>query len=1088
MKRMIGLLFSLLIVINIACANIVTVSSAVRDSKSVGSGFLSEEVAEQFIKLFYKQEATIAESAKKILTGKEIGTEEQIKDIFKKCFEFYISLDTDLLEEMTSKATALAIKDISKLNKLVKGVVDICKNGKSFYDSDNAMQKTVDGLQIFSSLIDMLGYSSYLPIGFSALLTTTEFALCLGGYLETVYFQENATLYQYELEIAYWAGDELPYKEAPKIMIGSGITQEEADIIYLQLYLNYCVKRMLESVEVSSDDSDEDTTVQTEPIIEVTSVKFNQDSYTMFINSSGIFTINTYPSNANSGTGLKSLSSSDTSIITVDTESRTFASVAPGTAYVYATANNGTTGSCKITVLPYTATITNGEYTITEYIGSDSQVTIPSSVEGVAVTSIGNNAFEACKNITSITIPNSITSIGSNSFRDCTALKEIEIPNSVTSILTSAFYGCSNLSAVYIEDISSWCNINFEDWISNPVNYAKKLYLNGSLLTDITIPNNVTSINDYAFYRCQSLKSITIPNSVKNIGYDAFYWCFNLEAVYITDISSWCSINFESPLSNPVNNAKNLYLNGNLITNINIPNNITSICDYAFYYCQSLKSISIPNSVTSIGSSAFRECVNLEKITLPDNVKNIPDNAFYNCNNLTSVSIPNGVTSIGWHSFGSCESLKTMIIPSNVISIGDYAFSYCTGLSNITIPNKVTNIGDSAFRGCTGITEMTIPNSVTTIDGYAFAECANLSNITLPNSVTNLGGSAFAGTNITSITIPDSITSLPCDIVAGCTKLKNITLPDSVKSIDTGAFTNCTSLENITIPDSVTTMERSIFSGCTNLKEIIIPKGVTTIERFMFYKCTNLTSVTIPENVTTIDNYAFSECSNLKNIVIPDSVTTIGCSVFDSTADDFIIFGNLDCVANNYAKENSIKFAGFGDADGNAVLNVNDATSVQKHITRIELLSKSQSFVSNVNNDDKINIKDATLIQKKIAFGTEFGKPDNDTEDETEPPTEPSDSYTITFTDALSWGNNIYCYYWADNDTGMTTWPGEKMTYLRTNSYGQSQYTITVPANVEYIIFNNGSKQTVDIPFDGTKLRYYTTQANSNGKYGYSTW
>ena len=147
-------------------------------------------------------------------------------------------------------------------------------------------------------------------------------------------------------------------------------------------------------------------------------------------------------------------------------------------------------------------------------------ITIPNSV-----TSIGSSAFRGCSGLTSITIPNSVTSIGIYAFSACSSLTSITIPNSVTSIGGYAFSGCSGLTAVHITDLASWCNISFEDNLSNPLSYAHHLYLNGEEVKDLVIPNSVTSIGEGAFYVCSGLTSITIPNSVTSIGEDAFYGC-----------------------------------------------------------------------------------------------------------------------------------------------------------------------------------------------------------------------------------------------------------------------------------------------------------------------------------------------------------------------------------------------------------------------------------------------------------------------------------------------------------------------------------------------------------------------------------
>ena len=261
--------------------------------------------------------------------------------------------------------------------------------------------------------------------------------------------------------------------------------------------------------------------------------------------------------------------------------------------------------------------VTNIGGTAFERCSSLTSVTI-----GNSVTSIGEWAFYGCGSLTSITIPDSVTSIGHQAFYNCKKLTNVTIGNGVTSIGYSAFDGCSSLTGVYITDIAVWCNIDFEyyygyegsDYSSNPLSYAHNLYLNNELVTDLVIPDGVTSIGNYAFYDCSLLTSITIGNCVTSIGERAFYGCSSLTGVYITDIAAWCNIKFGGYSDNPLSYAHNLYLNNELVTDLIIPDSVTNIGDEVFRSCSSLTSITIPDSVTSIGERAFEKCSSLKNV------------------------------------------------------------------------------------------------------------------------------------------------------------------------------------------------------------------------------------------------------------------------------------------------------------------------------------------------------------------------------------------------------------------------------------------------------------------------------------------
>ena len=300
------------------------------------------------------------------------------------------------------------------------------------------------------------------------------------------------------------------------------------------------------------------------------------------------------------------------------------------------------------------------------------------TVKGAVLTS-GNLIIPA--SVTYEKVEYSVTSIGSEAFKG-RSMTSVTIPNSVTSIGENAFQGCSGLTSVHISDIAAWCRISFGSGYANP--------------------------------------SVTIPGSVTKIGDSTFYGCNGLTAVHISDIGAWCKISFIQS-SNPLKFARHLFLNGEEVKDLVIPNGVTSIEGSAFYGCTGLTSVTIDNSVTSIGNAAF-----------------------YGCTGLTSVCIGNGVTSIGHSAFSGCSGLTSVTLGSSVTSIDNNAFSECSDLTSVTLPNSVTHIGCEAFYGCSSLTSVTIPNSVTLIRDYTFYGCNALTSITIGSGVNTIGTQAFA--------------------------------------------------------------------------------------------------------------------------------------------------------------------------------------------------------------------------------------------------------------------------------------------------------------------------------------------------------
>lgn len=374
------------------------------------------------------------------------------------------------------------------------------------------------------------------------------------------------------------------------------------------------------------------------------------------------------------------------------------------------------------------------EAVITGYKGIDNDLVIPDSIDNAVVTSIGEKAFAESNLLESITIPDSIVSIGEDAFLECDGLKK-----------------------VYVSSIEDWCKIDFSYPNANPLSRGADLYVDNKLVTDVTIPDGVKSIGEYAFYGYSSLKSISFPSSIRSIGESAFDECSNLDEVYATNIEDWCKIKFENLYSNPISYAGKIYIDGELATDITIPKGITKICDNAFVGCNTITNVVIPNSVISIGDSAFSRCSNLKNISIPNSVVNIDEGAFSSCSNLEKVEIPDGIKIIKDYTFASCENLITIIIPQSVKEIGSSAFYRDSSNSlNVVLFKGSKSQWNSIFfsDGNTNLVESVIHYDVkfvekkapTCVDkGYDLYSCSECSDGVKINYTNPLGHNVVSG-------------------------------------------------------------------------------------------------------------------------------------------------------------------------------------------------------------------------------------------------------------------------------------------------------------------------------------------------------
>lgn len=418
--------------------------------------------------------------------------------------------------------------------------------------------------------------------------------------------------------------------------------------------------------------------------------------------------------------------------------------------------------------------------------------------------------------------------------------------------------------------------------------------------------------------------------------------------------------------------------------NITIPADVYYIADSVFMDNTTIESVNL-GSVSVIGNYAFKGCTSLKSVTEYEGVTSCGAYAFWgtpfqnnhkdanlilgsvlvNSKATGSYTVPEHVHSIAPYAFVANEKITSVTIGDGVSSIGEGAFFDCAKLKTVSISSQVSYIGAFAFEGSEYLSSVK-DEFLILGNGILVDVNSNSANINIPNGVKQLApGVFYRNTNLVFVTIPETVTAVGMRAFVGCTSLQSAELPSSLILLDKEAFYNCTSLKNVVVPESVEIMGDSVFLGCTSLEtaKLLSDAPVTS---GLFAGCTKLQYVMISGATDSVGSYAFYNCTSLKELSLPGSVSFIHRTSFDGCS-SLSVHCYLDSYAGEYVQNKGISTFEIGDANGDGKLNIKDATHIQKATAGLVTLDFSAALKADTDFNAQVNVRDATRIQKKLA-------------------------------------------------------------------------------------------------------------------------
>jgi len=509
----------------------------------------------------------------------------------------------------------------------------------------------------------------------------------------------------------------------------------------------------------------------------------------------------------------------------------------------------------------------------------------------------------------------------------------------LTVLLSVSVYAASIVAGGECDENVKWtydadCTITISGTGVMPsYNYSRSpWYSFSSYIKKVVIEEGITTISQKAFNKCTSLEEVVLSSTVKNIDSEAFSYCGNLKAV---------SFSAENNLKWFGDSA---FESCKALEKIEFSDLLTTVGKRAFYKCELITDA--PEQLKSLGASAFDGCISLESVTLPtvDTYTTLEEYTFKDCKSLKSIIIPQNVTTVGTGAFMGCTSLESVQANYYLMTINDKAFYKCSSLKSAEIPVTVINIGADVFYGCNNLTVYGGQNSP--IHKYAvknnknfevssnvyrirrgevnesvFWELDNHHRLTVSgNGIIN--SIPWKNYSIYEITVGEGITYI-CNNAFKNNHAFRVTLPSTLEEIGDYAFsmTDRGTADTLVLPDNLKSIGRVAFSGWNNLKTVVIPSGVTEIPVWLFSGCSSLETVTLPESVELICERAFEGCTELREVFVLSNNLTVEYDPFGGCSKLFLR-GYKDSAIQDYADSHNIPFQPIlGDAVAEGVID-----------------------------------------------------------------------------------------------------------------------------------------------------------------------